>query len=241
MPTSTTGQQSTVTIAPPSQSAPPTTLAEEVTFEFRSESGQSDTATFEIFYPVLLHPDAEVETAVNNHIEEWVSEMIAETRAAGDDLAARFSAQLAPELLNESVFSISGVSTEVLSAAAGSVGRRHGWIFDLRTGAAISASELFLDGNLEALAAASRAHLVADVFGDESLLSGPDGLLPVPANFDAVWLTASGLGVGFDEGQVAAPEVGTPTVTIPYEELAPSLDRSGVLDDLDDDWKLPES
>ena len=203
-----------------------------------------DTAeySYSIAYPVLVGADGQPLPAVNATLDDFVAATIAELVAAADSLDAKatITVRLAPELLNDSVFSVSGVSTRLFDAGVGTVSLRHGWIIDLSDGSAVPPTELFLDGDLGALATAATDHLISDVLLSEDALAGPDGLLPVLGNFDAVWITATGIGVGFDEGQVAAAAVGSPAVFIPFAELDAVLDKDGVLAPLQTSPELPE-
>lgn len=89
-------------------------------------------------------------------------------------------------------------------------------------------------------AEASRTHLIADVLGDAAAITTPDGLLATPENFDAVWLTCAGIGVGFDQYQVAEGPAGTPSVLIPYAELLDAFDMTEILAPLRDGPTLPQ-
>jgi len=242
---STTGAPTTTTTGAPATTTPPpsTTVAPQpgLSLEFRQATEDTEEYSYNISYPVLVDENGEAVAAANNALLTWVDETVAEVQAAADalDAKATLTAQVAPELLNDSVLSLSGVSTRFVTSGAGTVSRRHGWIVNLETGAAVTAAEMMVDGDLSPLAEAARSHLIA-VLGSEDALAGPDGLLPVPANFDAAWLTATGIGVGFDEGQVAAPSAGSPAVSIPFAELDVFLIKKGVLAPLSEADRLPE-
>ena len=244
-PTSTATPTISATTEPPPTTAPPlsaTTAPSGPSFVFTQVGEDTAAYSYTISYPSLLDTAGEPVISANDAVDRWVEETVAELESAAATLdgKASLTAQVAPELLNESILSLSGVSTRFVDVSAGTVSRRHGWIIDLRTGAAVTAQELLIDGDLAPLAEAARRHLIADVLGNEDALTGPDGLLPVPANFQAVWLTTDGIGIGFYEGQVAAPEAGSPAVLIPFTELDPFLNKSGVLEALASGDHLPE-
>ena len=211
-------------------------------FEFRQLNEDTDEYSYSIAFPVILN-DGVPDEAANAAVEAFVTGAITRLEAAAENLDAKatLTIQLAPELLNDTVYSLSGVSTEFLDAGAGTVSIRHGWIIDRTSGAEVAINELFIDGDLAVFATAAEAHLIADVLGSADALTNPDGLLPVAANFHASWLTAEGIGVGFFEGQVAAREAGSPSVFIPFAELETVLDKTGLLEPLQSDDSLPEA
>ncbi len=231
------------TSAPSSTSTAPSTSQPPLCGGFRQVADDTDEYSYSIAYPVAVCDEAGALIPINlMAIEDFVAESIEAVIAAAAvlDAKATFTAQIAPELLNDDVYSVSGVATRFLDAGTGTVSFRHGWIINRADGSEINAAALFLDGDLTALADAAQAHLITDVLGSEEALTGPDGLLPVPANFEAVWLTSTGIGVGFYEGQVAARAVGSPAVLIPFSELDPFLDKTGVLAPLEAEDTLPE-
>lgn len=242
-PTSAVPIQTTTTL--PATAAPLATTTstaaetESRRLEFRQVAEDTDEYRYDIAYPILLDGD-EPDAAANAVLLAWVDAAIAELQSAASalDAKATLTVEIAPELLNDSVLSLSGVSTRFVDVAAGTVSRRHGWIIDLGTGAAIGAQDLFLDGDLAPLAQAAQLHLIETL--GEDRLAGPDGLLPVPANYDAVWLTSAGIGIGFDEGQVTAPDAGVPSVLVPFTEVEVFLIKAGVLAPLTAADTLPE-
>ncbi|NND04699.1 MAG: hypothetical protein HKN91_18155 [Acidimicrobiia bacterium] len=241
----TTAGPTTTATTFPATTSPSTTSAPSLTsagLSYRQAAENTDDYSYTIAYPVLVDAEGQLVVGANDALITWVEETIADFKADADTLDAKatLTAQVAPELVSDSVLSLSGVSSSFVDAAAGTISRRHAWIVDLDTGATVNVQDLLLDGDLTPLADAARAHLIADILGSEDQLSGPDGLLPVAANFDSVWLTATGIGVGFDEGQVAAPEAGSPAVFIPFAELEVFLIKEGVLAPLREADRLPE-
>ncbi len=93
--------------------------------------------------------------------------------------------------------------------------------FDLRTGAALSLAELFRPKSdyLAVLSQQSR-RLLRPVLGSylDPTMFDP-GTAPVAANFTAWSLTPFGLRITFQNYQVAAYAVGTPSIVIPYGAL----------------------
>ncbi len=242
--TTTTATAPPATTAAATTDPPPTTpttiAAPSLGFEFRSTAADTEQYRYEFSYPILIHPDQAIADAVNGAIEEWVRDAIRTVSVAQLERQASFVAEIAPELLNDDVFSLSGITVELLNESAGTISSRVAWIFSLEDGIALTASDLFVDGDLAALAAAARERLVADVLEDESAIVSPDGLLPDPANFDAVWLTANSIGVGFDQFQVAAGDRGSPAVMVPFTALLDTLLTTGVLAPLQSSSSLPE-
>jgi len=241
----TTAPVSTIatTVAPPATTSAPAPRPIDTTFVQIAEDDES--WMIEIFYPRIVLPDAEVAAAVNVQIDTSLRAMAdrfkADSQQVGPDgQRSTLVAQIAPELLSPAVFSLSGVVLEFDGADGTSRDRRVGWMFELEQGTAVSAEDLFLGGDLERIAESARNHLAADVFADEASITAPAGLLPTPANFDAVWLTATGIGVGFDQYQVAGGEAGTPAVLIPFSEFAGVLNTAGILAPLRDRPTLPE-
>lgn len=227
-----------VTQAPTTQLSATTTEKPDLTFAFEQRSAETDEYVYDIAYPLLVHPDGAIADAVNSEIQAWVDAAILEVSSADVSPKASLSAQIAPELLNSDVFSVSGVSTSFTASPSGTIGGRIAWIFSLTDGALVAATELMADGDLTPLAEAATAHLI-DVLGDDGAIVAPDGLLPDPANFDAVWLTATGVGIGFDQFQVAAGSAGSPSVLIPFADLDGSLNTAGVLAPLASGTQLP--
>ncbi len=227
--------------------SPPTTSParpETTGFSFVQTVEDNDQRLLEISYPILDHPNATQVAPINENIKQAIAEMQADFAAAARTAPAgesrsTFSMQAAPELINDQVFSVSGISFEFVRGGT-ATSTRVAWIFSLESGRQLSAADLFIDGDIEPLAAAARAHLIADVLGDAAAITVPDGLLASPENYDAVWLTATGIGVGFDQFQVTGGDAGTPTVLIPYTELRAVLDLSGILAPLQNGSTLPE-
>ena len=225
----------TTTVAGPATTRPP---GEAVGYTFRQVSESSPQAAVKIIYPVLVDLGVGTEAAINTQLDDWARSLAVAfaATAAADDPArpSTLEIELAPELRSRSIFSLSGIEVVFDAAANFSLTRRIGWIFSIATGEAVSATDLFVQGDLSRLAESAAEHLVSDVLGDPERVVAPDGLLPDPANFDAVWLTPDGIGVGFDQFQATAGDVGSPTVLIPFPELADVLDTSGVLATLQD-------
>lgn len=212
-------------------------------FSFVQVADDTEQVLIELSFPILSHPSASQAAPINDKINEAVDKIVdAFAQAAGaapqGESRSTLSLQAAPELINDEVFSVGGIVFEFVPGGAPATNRL-AWIFSIETGELISATDLFVDGDLEALAAAAREHLIADALGDAAAITSPDGLLPTPTNFDAVWLTADGVGVGFDQFQVTG-DAGSPTVLVPYAELLDTLATTGVLAPLQDGTTLPE-
>ncbi len=247
--TTTVSPSTTVTTSTTTTTSTPlttTTTAAPITigtmfFQIVDDPGPGEV---DISYPHLVHPDSTVAARVNGQIDAAIRDLIDNFQAGvANDSAAGTSTltiQAAPELLNDAVFSVSGITADFYAdTGTGSTGRV-GWMFTLETGTLLTARDLFIGGDLERLAESARDHLVDDVLGDESSIVAPDGLLPDLANFDAVWLTPTGVAVGFDQFQVAGPDAGNPAVLIPFAELQDVLDATGVLAPLQSGATLPE-
>lgn len=242
--TTSTTQPATPTVAttvPAATTAPTATAAISTTFV--NVVDDAGPGRIEISYPRLVHPDAAVADRVNDQIDGAVQALIDKFQEAvvadgPSDGVSSLVVQAAPELLNDDVFSVSGITADLYAASGtGSTGRL-GWVFALADGSRLTAADFFVGGDLERLAESARSHLV-DALGD-SPITAPDGLLPDPANFDAVWLTTTGIGVGFDQYQVADGAAGNPAVLIPFPELADVIDAVGVLAPLQNGATLPE-
>ncbi len=243
-PTTVAESTTTVTTAIPETT---TTTMESVTIgilflQIVEDPGPGDV---DISYPHLVHPDSAIANRVNAQIDSAIRDLIEDFQegVAADttsETASTLVVQAAPELLNDAVISVSGITSDFYAGSdTGSTGRL-GMVFALDNGAQLSAGDLFIGGDLERLAESAREHLIADVLGDESLLIAPDGLLPDAANFDAVWLTSTGVGVGFDQFQVAAADAGNPAVLIPFAELRDVINAVGILEPLESGSTLPE-
>ena len=253
MPACTSSSRISVPPATADPGTTPTTLAAPGTrsttapapapasFTFLQVARDDTDALIEITFPVLEG----VAPSVSAKIIETVDSLIANftdaaSAAPAGDSRSTLTLEAAPELINDDVFSVSGISFEFVRGGNPAT-RRIAWIFSVETGSLISPADLFVGRRLDALAAASREHLITNVLGDAAALTVPDGLLPTPENFDAVWLTATGVGVGFDQYQVADGDAGSPAVLIPYAELLDAMDKTGILSPLQDAPTLPES
>lgn len=254
------GEPATTTAGPPATTAAPTSSSADpappppeststqpvppaATYSFVHASEDSEQLLVETSFPVLSHPDDSVALPINDQLQWSVDELVGEFldsvgSAPANDSRSIFTLQAAPELINDDVFSVSGITFELVGGGT-SVTRRVAWIFSTETGALISATDLFVNGDLGGLAAAAREHLIADVLGDAAAIATPEALLPDPENFHAVWLAATGVGVGFDQYQVTA-DAASPTVLIPYAELFDVLDMTGILAPLQSGSTLPE-
>jgi hypothetical protein len=243
-PTTAVPDRSTATSADPGTTAS-TASPGPGNFSFVRMTEDNDDELVVVSYPVLQSPVSPSLGSVNDKISGAVDDVIAtfmDAAAAAPEGETRSTLTLeaAPELINDDVFSLSGVFFEFVRGGA-PITRRLAWVFSIETGSVVTAAELFVDGSLDHLAAAARDHLVTDVLGDAAAITVPDGLAPTPANYDAVWLTSTGVGVGFDQFQVAGGEVGTPTVHVPFAELLDVLDTGGILAPLQRGSTLPES
>jgi hypothetical protein len=213
------------------------------TFSFVQVADDTEQVLLELSFPVLHYPSALRAAPINDKINDAVDKIVddfAESAGAAPEGGSRstLTLQAAPELMNNDVFSIGGIVFESVPGGTPAT-KRLAWVFSIETGELISATDLFVDGDLERLAAAAREHLIADVLGEAAAITSPDGLLPTPTNFHAVWLTPDGVGVGFDQYQVTG-DAGSPTVLVPYAELLDVLAKTGVLAPLQDGPTLPE-
>ncbi len=214
-------------------------------FSFVQLTEDNDNELVAVSYPVLQSLASTLAAPVNDEIIGAVDDLIvgfmdAAAAAPEGESRSTLTLEAAPELINDDVFSLSGVSFEFVRGGE-PITRRIAWIFSIETESVVTAAELFVDGSLEHLATAARDHLVADVLGDEAAITVPDGLAPIPSNFDAVWLTPTGIGVGFDQYQVAGGEAGSPAVFVPFAELLDVLNKTGILAPLLRGSTLPES
>ncbi|MFC2177302.1 hypothetical protein ACFLRH_02675 [Actinomycetota bacterium] len=212
-------------------------------FSFVQVADDTEQVLIELSFPVLSHPSASQAAPINDKINAAVDKIVdAFAQAAGaappGESRPTLSLQAAPELINDEVFSVGGIVFEFVPGGTPAT-KRLAWIFAIKTGELISATDLFVDGDLEHLAAAAREHLITDALGDAAAITSPEGLLPTPTNFDAVWLTADGVGVGFDQYQVTG-DARSPTVLVPFAELLDTLATTGVLAPLQDGTTLPE-
>jgi len=235
-PASTEGPDATsrpASTAPvPGTTIPPT---EALGYGFRHVSEEWPAATITITYPALIDLSSGSADVVNRWLDSWAASLADESAvaAAGGPGPSVLEVELAPELRSRDVFSISGLAFEFDAKNDFSLTRRIGLILSLDTGKQVTAPDLFVSKNLGPLAVAAREHLV-DVLGDEAAIVAPEALAPEPENFAALWLTPTGIGVGFDQYRVAAGEAGSPTVLIPYAELGNAIDPAGLLGALED-------
>ena len=228
---SVTGPLPTGTAEPGAASS--TTPPAAANFSFVRMTEDNDEELIDIAYPVLQNIASAEAAPVNDKIIRAVDELVvnfmdAAGAAPAGESRSTLTLQAAPELINGDVYSASGVSFEFVRGG-GPATKRIAWIFSIETESLVSPADLFVDRSLEHLATASRDHLIADVLGDAAAITAPEGLRPTAENFHAVWLTATGIGVGFDQYQVASGELGSPTVLIPYAELLDVLDQTGIL------------
>ena len=202
-------------------------------FEFVQFTQSNDVAMATVSYPHIVDQGVGGESEINRVLDAWAAATAAEFLAGATGAGSNLEAQLAPEVLNDTVLSTSGLVVEYDAATDAGVTRRVGHIFTMANGALHTTADLFLNDDLERLAEAAQTHLEADVL-DGAAITAPDGLLPIASNFDAVWLTPEGVAVGFDQYQVVGGELGAPTVLIPYRELADVIDPDGPLSALVD-------
>ena len=231
----------TTLAAPGTTATTATTAPAPAGFTFLQVARDDTDALIEITFPVLQGAAPSVSAKIIETVDNLVADFTdAASAAPAGDSRSTLTLEAAPELINADVFSVSGISFEFVRGGTPAT-RRIAWIFSVKTGSLIAPAELFVGGRLDALAAASREHLIANELGDAAALTVPDGLLPTPENFDAVWLTATGVGVGFDQFQVADGDAGSPAVLIPYAELLDAMDTTGILSPLQNAPTLPES
>ena len=224
---------STATTAPESSTS--TTLPPETTvpnnpsgFEFVQLTDSNDLASVNISYPRVVDQGLGGESQVNRVLDDWAATTSAEFLAIATAAGSTLEAQLAPEVINGTVFSVGGLVVEYDAATNFGFTSRVGHIFTMVDGALHETADLFLDGDLQRLAEEARTQLESDVL-DGVAITTPEGLLPTDSNFDAVWLTPEGIAVGFDQYQVVAGELGSPAVVIPYADLADVIDTAGAL------------
>jgi len=241
-PPTTTGRPGVTTPADPG--APAVTAAPDAAdFSFMRLKEDNDEELIDISYPVLQSPASPEAAPVNDKIIKAVDDMVvgfmdaAEVAPPGNSRST-LTLQAAPELISDEVFSVSGVFFEFVRGGDPTT-KRVAWIFSLETKSLVTPAELFIDGSLEHLAAAAADHLVSDVLGEAAAITAPEGLEPTPVNFDAVWLTTTGIGVGFDQYQVTSGDAGSPAVLIPFGELIEVLDKTGILAPLQTGSTLP--
>jgi hypothetical protein len=238
-PASTTEATTVTTVDVTPEPAPTTTLPPAPVppsspgYTFRQIEEATEHAVISVVYPVLDESAADNVAAVNEQLDNWARQMADDFIAAAADSGAAgvstLEVQLAPELLSSTTFSLSGLSSQFDAATDFSLDSRIGWIFSIPDGQSITVVDLLVAGGLDRLATAARSHLIDDVLADPAAIQTPEGLLANPANFDAVWLTPTGIGVGFDQYQVTAGEAGSPSVLIPFAELEDVLETSGIL------------
>jgi hypothetical protein len=245
LPTTTTAPPAGPGATTPADPGAPSETAEPdaADFSFMRLTEDNDEELIDISYPVLRSPTSPEAAPVNDRIIKAVDDMVvdfmdAAAAAPPGESRSTLTLQAAPELISNEVFSVSGVFFEFVRGAAPTT-KRVAWIFSLETKSLVAPAELFIDGSLEHLAAAAADHLAADILGDAAAITAPEGLEPTPANFDAVWLTTTGIGVGFDQYQVTSGDAGSPAVFIPFSELLDVLDKTGILTPLQTGSTLP--
>ncbi len=94
-------------------------------------------------------------------------------------------------------------------------------MLDLSNGQILTAEDLFqleISTDWKEVIADRSYGLLAERLGSEMIWD--EGLLPIAENFNNMLVTQSGLLVVFDQYQVAAGVAGTPTVIIPWVEIA---------------------
>ena len=94
-------------------------------------------------------------------------------------------------------------------------------MLDLSNGQILTAEDLFqleISTDWKEVIADRSYGLLAERLGSEMIWD--EGLLPIAENFNNILVTQSGLLVVFDQYQVAAGVAGTPTVIIPWVEIA---------------------
>jgi hypothetical protein len=191
--------------------------------------------TIDIDRPVVSRP--ETSALMNGQIDVAVNAWIAEFKAAlGEDvenersLTATYTVALASPSLLSLRFALDEDTGGVFTVP-------HGLNFRVADGKLIALPDLFADqaGALALLSSESR-RLLPDVLSGRAgaPLSSADmswiqsGTEPVMNNFGRAWVfTPEGLEITFETAQVAGKWAGTPTIAIPWADLAGVIDPRG--------------
>ena len=137
------------------------------------------------------------------------------------------------DLISASTVVVSAMIAERALLPAGNDG--DGWqsvTVPVATGAPIAITDLFARPRqgLRALSTAARKHLLATnrCVRDEQRQGFPRwGFAPTPHHYRHFALTPSGLAIGFDLADVAAPFCGRSVTVVPYAEVRPYLSNLG--------------
>lgn len=190
------------------------------------------TVRWDVRYPQL--EGLSVDAVVNEHLRIDAENALALWRRDAEgwgsttDLPSEYAADYEVTLLDDRVLSIAGSGSAYLSGAAHPVTLTSSATFDLTTGDRIVVDDLFAPASawrdvlVSSSADALRVEL-GDTIEVESLDLGPS------TDLSLFVLTPVGLRLTFAEGSIGPHALGAPSVTIPYDVLAPVAAPDGAL------------